>query len=680
MHREMGIEITECFRGEGVNKPAAITVLARGAEGGHSDMESPRARSGTVADSSQPSQLWIMIPRTEEFHERHLLGRGGARTTFVLQIHCKGAAGAGSAQTWELKKRYGYFERIHRLALKCAEAVNEPPPALPRRKIINHRDPKYLAALREELQQYMEHVVALVTMGIASSGEGVDGVLQRLELPMASESASWEQVMAGSGQAQPVALEGFLRKQGGSKRGKGLGWKERWFILTGSSLHYYQHRDDPKPKGCVEVKYSWVGELEAAGAEADAEENFVIVLRLADAEGPIGREVRLAAASLALRSEWVMSLSRAVAMPPSPPPPPGTRDKRIAQLESHTVQDKLLAQESAAATAARTLTAADERGGGPTRLQLLDGAQAAGRQWQGFNARELQILLDTAGLRVQRVARRDHLVKTGEMSTFFGIVLQGTLALTSSGGGGGGGGGGGAAVLRYAGDFFGESELFDGGPRAADAIATADGHVATMTYRQLETLATSHEERERAVGDKLNQLLAKATLIRNLAAQQGFDEKEEVLLYNVDVDREVAALRRRQREHHWESTKHSAALEAEFTYRHAMHMAPSKKVATIPSYCPCSRSHSLPTALGLPSLPTALVCPPFQPPLVCPPFLPPLVPSNRTPFPPLVPRGRPPRHHQAARRQNPQAARPPEHLEAVHHSQLAVASLHRLML
>ena len=82
--------------------------------------------------------LWITIPRTEEFHEKHSLGpSSSARTVFVLQIHCKGAlmspsgSGAGSAQTWELKKRYGYFERVHKFATRCAQAAGEPVPAPP---------------------------------------------------------------------------------------------------------------------------------------------------------------------------------------------------------------------------------------------------------------------------------------------------------------------------------------------------------------------------------------------------------------------------------------------------------------------------------------------------------------------------------------------------------------------
>ena len=81
------------------------------------------------------------------------------RDTCQLQVHSKGHGGSGE---WQLKKRYGYFERVHALAVRCAKSLNDPAPALPRRKMLNHRDPKYLATLRDELQQYMERVVDLV--------------------------------------------------------------------------------------------------------------------------------------------------------------------------------------------------------------------------------------------------------------------------------------------------------------------------------------------------------------------------------------------------------------------------------------------------------------------------------------------------------------------------------------
>ena len=143
--------------------------------------------------------LWITIPRTEEVWEKSRYGKGSSRTSFVLLVHCKGAlmspaAGAGSTQTWQLKKRYGYFERVHKVATRCVSACGEPPPILPRRKLLNHRDPKYLQALREELQAYLEHVVGLVQRS------GLCGTLEELlillELPVASDAAVWE---AGQG-------------------------------------------------------------------------------------------------------------------------------------------------------------------------------------------------------------------------------------------------------------------------------------------------------------------------------------------------------------------------------------------------------------------------------------------------------------------------------------------------
>ena len=67
----------------------------------------------------------------------------------------------------------------------------------------------------------MERVVDLASRTAAES-EGVEGVLQRLELPVASEAtATWDASAArfgaaSGGRAQPVAFEGQLRKQGGS--------------------------------------------------------------------------------------------------------------------------------------------------------------------------------------------------------------------------------------------------------------------------------------------------------------------------------------------------------------------------------------------------------------------------------------------------------------------------------
>ena len=309
------------------------------------------------------------------------LGKYGGKTVFVLQVHCKGGeiqstgkVGAGSTQTWQLKKRYGYFERVDRFAATCAAAAGEAAPSRPRRKLLNHRDPKYLQALREELQLYLERVIELVQR----TGLELPDVLQKLELPVASESLTWEQRsrfgVAAGGKTLAVELEGFLRKQGGSKSDVKRGFKERWFVLTGSSLHYYVSPEAPQPKGTIELALSAITEAVLG------EERFAMVVKQAN-----GREVKLAAASATKRSEWLAALAQSSTLPPSPPPAgAGAKDKRIAQLEASRLQTQLANQVSIERHEGRTLTQRDDEAGGPSRLELIVDAQGHGRQWEGF--------------------------------------------------------------------------------------------------------------------------------------------------------------------------------------------------------------------------------------------------------------------------------------------------------
>eukprot|EP00966_Prymnesium_polylepis_P183617 4255614-Prymnesium_polylepis.1 len=84
--------------------------------------------------STNLASLQVTIPRTEEVHEsdRSLGGlRGGARTVYVVQVSCK-APGASKTAHWQLKKRYGYFERVQQVATRSARAVGAAPPTLPR--------------------------------------------------------------------------------------------------------------------------------------------------------------------------------------------------------------------------------------------------------------------------------------------------------------------------------------------------------------------------------------------------------------------------------------------------------------------------------------------------------------------------------------------------------------------
>ena len=288
--------------------------------------------------STNLASLQVTIPRTEEVHEndRSLAGlRGGARTVYVvqvprsplpcsltrhflrdtrwtpcLQVSCK-APGASKTAHWQLKKRYGYFERVQQVATRSAKAVGAAPPTLPRcreprrlecnarpaddwgsqeyllptpryppfptprqppraaaslprraphrRKLLGHNDPRYLSAFREELQVYIGTVVELVRRDCDALNLELGDMLLKLELPAASDASTWEQrePMGGGGGA-PISMDGFLRKQGGWKNaGKGVPqrkWRQRWFVLTGSSLHYYTDQSLGEYKGVLQLR------------------------------------------------------------------------------------------------------------------------------------------------------------------------------------------------------------------------------------------------------------------------------------------------------------------------------------------------------------------------------------------------------------------------------------------
>ena len=52
-------------------------------------------------------------------HAREGAARHSARTVFIVQVSC---TEAGSTRGWQLKKRYGYFERAHRTVQRHAAA------------------------------------------------------------------------------------------------------------------------------------------------------------------------------------------------------------------------------------------------------------------------------------------------------------------------------------------------------------------------------------------------------------------------------------------------------------------------------------------------------------------------------------------------------------------------------
>ena len=94
----------------------------------------------------------LSIPRTEEVHERPALGRAAARAVYCVQVTCTYAT--GHRREWQLKKRYGYFERLHR-SIRALTHERLEAAALPKRKLLNHRSPKYLSTLRQALEAYL---------------------------------------------------------------------------------------------------------------------------------------------------------------------------------------------------------------------------------------------------------------------------------------------------------------------------------------------------------------------------------------------------------------------------------------------------------------------------------------------------------------------------------------------
>ena len=246
----------------------------------------------------------LSIPRTEELHITPSLGRAAARTVYCVQVRsalpnlvpngvtpvllpplrvqvtCTYAT--GHRREWQLKKRYGYFERLHR-SIRALTHERLEAAALPKRKLLNHRSPKYLSTLRQALEAYLldaGDVRALRgrayrstcshasdrararTAGRATRlgsvprrrrqrADAARGAPRGTRTAPPATSSTWEarerveekvgvevreRVAAAPMAApsdrhrsplRPPQIEGYLRKQGGSRSGKGQQWRRR---------------------------------------------------------------------------------------------------------------------------------------------------------------------------------------------------------------------------------------------------------------------------------------------------------------------------------------------------------------------------------------------------------------------------------------------------------------------
>ena len=105
----------------------------------------------------------------------------------------------GVVRRWQLRKRYGYFEKVVAVrAAAAAAACSMTPPSLPKRKIFGHKNPRYIARLRVDLEAYMRRVVELLhalTCGVDDTpdAEALQHLLGLLDLVAPSRSSSSRQ-------------------------------------------------------------------------------------------------------------------------------------------------------------------------------------------------------------------------------------------------------------------------------------------------------------------------------------------------------------------------------------------------------------------------------------------------------------------------------------------------------
>lgn len=103
-----------------------------------------------------------------------------------------------------------------------------------------------------------------------------------------------------------IGKEGFLSKSGEQKVKL---WKQRWFVLVGGSLYYYNKKTNFTPAGVLKLQEYVIEDT----VESDKK---VFVLKTKST----GKKVLLSAGTEEEKHEWIASFKHHQALPPSPPP------------------------------------------------------------------------------------------------------------------------------------------------------------------------------------------------------------------------------------------------------------------------------------------------------------------------------------------------------------------------
>jgi len=105
--------------------------------------------------------------------------------------------------------------------------------------------------------------------------------------------------------------EGHLKKRGGSLPDKpGRNWNNRYFILSGSSLYYYENQADPIAKGLIQLRECTLEEI----PEKEIKKSFCFILKTET------QHFCFQAESETEYQEWVQVFRENLHSEPAPPP------------------------------------------------------------------------------------------------------------------------------------------------------------------------------------------------------------------------------------------------------------------------------------------------------------------------------------------------------------------------
>eukprot|EP00736_Rhodelphis_marinus_P000260 Rmarinus@m.22836 len=104
--------------------------------------------------------------------------------------------------------------------------------------------------------------------------------------------------MSGPSPPGKIVKSGWLTKQGGIVRN----WKERWFVLTDTHLHYYKDKEASAPQASISLKQC----TSIKGAEEVLQKEYSFQLQTPD------RTFYFVASQESEKTDWINAIGRAI--------------------------------------------------------------------------------------------------------------------------------------------------------------------------------------------------------------------------------------------------------------------------------------------------------------------------------------------------------------------------------